>query len=159
VVRLPGGTARALDAKSFGVAVMGKTGTSSEFKDALFVGSTFGPRGITVAVWIGFDDAGPLGEKESGAKAALPVFRELVGRIYQQGLLGPAPRFPSTLEHGIDTFLLPPPPPLDETVLAGASVTAAEAILTSADPVTAADLVTPADQATPAGQATPAPAN
>jgi len=35
---------------------MGKTGTTSDFRDALFVGSTYGRTGITVAVRIGFDD-------------------------------------------------------------------------------------------------------
>src|SRR5213593_1484553 len=56
VIRLPGGTAHALDGRDFLIPVMGKTGTTSDFRDALFVGSTYGPAGITVAVRIGFDD-------------------------------------------------------------------------------------------------------
>ncbi len=122
VVRLPGGTAHALDTPAFPVAVMGKTGTTSDFRDALFVGSTFGPSGITVAVWLGFDDATPLGERESGARAALPVFRDLVRLVYEQGLVGLAPQFPPALERGIDAFLthppLEPPRPLSARVLA-----------------------------------------
>ena len=43
VVRIPTGTAHALDSSAFPIAVMGKTGTTNEFKDALFVGSTYGP--------------------------------------------------------------------------------------------------------------------
>ena len=66
VVRLPEGTAHALDGRDFPIPVMGKTGTTSDFRDALFVGSTYGPQGITVAVWIGFDDNRTLGAKETG---------------------------------------------------------------------------------------------
>jgi len=77
VVRLPSGTAHALDASSFPIPVMGKTGTTNNYRDALFVGSTYGPDGITVAVRIGFDDNRSLGGMETGGKAALPVFREL----------------------------------------------------------------------------------
>ena len=44
VVRLPDGTAHSLDARDFPVPVMGKTGTTSDFRDALFVGSTYGHR-------------------------------------------------------------------------------------------------------------------
>ena len=66
VVRLPGGTAYSLSAGDFPVPVMGKTGTTSDFRDALFVGSTYGVKGITVAVRIGFDDNRPLGVRETG---------------------------------------------------------------------------------------------
>jgi len=53
VIRIPTGTAHALDSRLFPIAVMGKTGTTNEFRDALFVGSTYGLEGITVAVRIG----------------------------------------------------------------------------------------------------------
>jgi len=43
VVRIPTGTAHALDSRAFPIAVMGKTGTTNDFKDALFIGSTYGP--------------------------------------------------------------------------------------------------------------------
>ena len=77
VVRIPSGTAHALDSYAFPFPVMGKTGTTNSYRDALFLGSTFGPNGITVAVRIGFDDNRSLGGRESGALAALPVFREI----------------------------------------------------------------------------------
>ena len=105
VVRLPGGTAHKLAGRDFPIAVMGKTGTTNEFRDALFVGSTYGPQGITVAVRIGFDDDRPLGEKETGGRAALPIFREIMLRVYQDGLVGPAPDFPREIEKGIDGYL------------------------------------------------------
>src|SRR2546428_7932096 len=56
VVRLPGGTAHALDGHDFRIPVMGKTGTTSNFRASLFVASTSGPTGITVAVRIGSCD-------------------------------------------------------------------------------------------------------
>jgi membrane peptidoglycan carboxypeptidase len=106
VVRLPAGTAHSLDGGGFPIPVMGKTGTTSGFRDALFVGSTYGPRGITVAVRVGFDDNRGLGDKETGGRAALPIFREIMLRVYEQKLLGPVPRFPRAIEQGIDDYLV-----------------------------------------------------
>jgi penicillin-binding protein 1A len=105
VVRIPTGTAHALDSRSFPIPVMGKTGTTSNYRDALFVGSTFGRNGITVAVRIGFDDNRSLGRKETGALAALPLFREIILKVYQEKLVGPAPRFPAEMEENIDAYL------------------------------------------------------
>lgn len=105
VVRLPGGTARSLSGRDFPVQVMGKTGTTSDFRDALFVGSTYGAQGITVAVRIGFDDNRPLGGRETGGLTALPVFRDIMLGVYKAQLFGPAPRFPREIEAGIDQYL------------------------------------------------------
>ncbi|MHB8797396.1 MAG: transglycosylase domain-containing protein [Thermoanaerobaculia bacterium] len=106
VVRLPSGTAHSLSmCKQFPVQVMGKTGTTSSYRDALFVGSTYGPGGITVAVRIGYDGNQELGRRETGSRAALPVFREIVGNVYREELAGPIPRFPSAIERRIDAFL------------------------------------------------------
>jgi penicillin-binding protein 1A len=106
VVRLPDGTAHALDSRDFPIPVMGKTGTTSDFRDALFVGSTYGPQGVTVAVRVGFDDNRALGEKETGGRTALPIFREIMLRVYERRLVGPAPSFPREIEDGIDRYLL-----------------------------------------------------
>jgi penicillin-binding protein 1A len=105
VVRLPAGTAHALESRAFPIPVMGKTGTTNNFRDALFVGSTYGPNGITVAVRIGFDDNRSMGAQETGARAALPVFREIMLKIYQKKLVGPVPSFPEDLEKNIDAYL------------------------------------------------------
>jgi penicillin-binding protein 1A len=105
VVRLPEGTAHALDSRDFPVAVMGKTGTTSDFRDALFVGSTYGRQGVTVAVRVGFDDNRALGEKETGGRTALPIFREIMLRVYERRLVGPVPPFPREIEDGIDRYL------------------------------------------------------
>jgi penicillin-binding protein 1A len=105
VVRLPSGTAHALDAHSFPIPVMGKTGTTNNYRDALFVGSTYGPDGITVAVRIGFDDNRSLGGMETGGRAALPVFREVMLKTYQAKLVGPVPSFPQDMEKNIAEYL------------------------------------------------------
>jgi penicillin-binding protein 1A len=108
VIRLPGGTAHALSGRQFPIPVMGKTGTTSEFRDALFVGSTYGPQGITVAVRIGFDDNRTLGDKETGGRTALPIFREIMLRVYEEALAGPVPRFPREMEGRLDAYLAMP---------------------------------------------------
>jgi penicillin-binding protein 1A len=106
VIRLREGTAHALNSRDFPVPVMGKTGTTSDFRDALFVGSTYGPQGVTVAVRVGFDDNRALGEKETGGRTALPIFREIMLRIYERRLVGPVPSFPREIEQGIDRYLV-----------------------------------------------------
>jgi membrane carboxypeptidase/penicillin-binding protein len=96
---------------------MGKTGTTSDYRDALFVGSTYGPDGITVAVRIGFDDNRTLGGQETGGRAALPVFREIMLKIYQGKLVGPAPPFPVDMEKSIDAYLSGDLPGREQTPL------------------------------------------
>jgi penicillin-binding protein 1A len=49
----------------------GKTGTTSDYTDAWFVG--FSPS-VTCGVWVGYDSRQSLGDKETGARAALPVW-------------------------------------------------------------------------------------
>jgi membrane carboxypeptidase/penicillin-binding protein len=105
VVRLPSGTAHALDGREFSIPVMGKTGTTNDFRDALFVGSTYGRSGITVAVRIGFDDNRVLGDQETGGRTALPIFREIMLRVHRDELVGPVPEFPLAIEQGIDQYL------------------------------------------------------
>ena len=105
VVRIPSGTAHALNPSVFPIAVMGKTGTTNEFRDALFIGSTYGRNGITVAVRVGFDDNRSLGPNETGGRLALPVFKELMLKVYREKLVGPAPTFPAQMEQNINDYL------------------------------------------------------
>jgi penicillin-binding protein 1A len=49
----------------------GKTGTTNDFTDAWFVG--FSPS-ITCGVWVGYDDRESLGDKQTGAAVALPLW-------------------------------------------------------------------------------------
>ena len=59
-------------AKTLGRAdLAGKTGTTNEQRDAWFSG--FNTYAVTT-VWVGFDKVAPLGRRETGAKAALPIW-------------------------------------------------------------------------------------
>jgi penicillin-binding protein 1A len=53
----------------------GKTGTTSDYTDAWFMG--FSPS-VTCGVWVGYDSRQSLGEKETGAKAALPIWMDFM---------------------------------------------------------------------------------
>jgi penicillin-binding protein 1A len=110
VVRIPSGTAHVLASMAFPIPVMGKTGTTNEFRDALFVGSTYGIGGVTVAVRIGFDDSRSLGQRETGGRVALPVFQEVMLRMYKDRLTGPVPSFPAQMEQRITLYLEGNPP-------------------------------------------------
>lgn len=59
----------------------GKTGTTNDFTDAWFIG--FSPS-ITAGVWIGYDEKKTLGEKETGAAAALPIWIDFM-KVAVQG--------------------------------------------------------------------------
>ncbi|HYK36930.1 PBP1A family penicillin-binding protein [Alloacidobacterium sp.] len=63
------GTAK--DAAVLNHPIGGKTGTTSDFTDAWFIG--FSPS-TTCGVWVGYDNRESLGDKETGAKTALPIW-------------------------------------------------------------------------------------
>jgi penicillin-binding protein 1A len=65
----------AVAATKMKVPLGGKTGTTNDFTDAWFVG--FSP-GMTAGVWVGFDEKKSLGAKETGAKAALPIWMQFM---------------------------------------------------------------------------------
>ncbi len=71
----------AYEAHILGPNFGGKTGTTNEFRSAWFVG--FSPQ-MVVGVFVGFDDNRSLGEKETGAVAAVPVFIDFM----QQAIKG-----------------------------------------------------------------------
>ena len=58
-------------ARQLGHPLGGKTGTTSDFTDAWFMG--FSPS-VTCGVWVGYDSRESLGKKETGAQAALPIW-------------------------------------------------------------------------------------
>ncbi len=58
--------------KTFGNRpIAGKTGTTNDYRSAWFVGYT---PDLVVGVFVGFDDNRSLGDKETGAKAAIPIW-------------------------------------------------------------------------------------
>jgi len=82
----------------------GKTGTTNDFTDAWFVG--FSPS-ITCGVWVGFDEKKTLGDKETGARAALPIWIDFM-RVALQGresedFAAPPPSVPSAVAQKVDT--------------------------------------------------------
>ncbi len=65
-------------AKVLNRPLAGKTGTTNNYVDAWFVG--FSPS-IVTGVWVGYDNAGAsLGDKETGARAALPIWTGVMAR-------------------------------------------------------------------------------
>ena len=73
------GTGRAARGLSRNIA--GKTGTTNENTDAWFIG--FSPD-LVAGVWVGFDSPRPLGDKESAAAVALPIWMRYMGRALAQ---------------------------------------------------------------------------
>jgi penicillin-binding protein 1A len=86
-------------AKALGRPVAGKTGTTNEYKDAWFVGYT--PE-IVAGVWVGFDDMRPLGNQETGAKAASPIWVNFMKDMGAGGSLG------FTVPEGIVNYSIDP---------------------------------------------------
>ena len=62
-------------ASSLKYPLAGKTGTTNNFTDAWFVG--FSPS-ITCGVWVGYDEKKFLGARETGARAALPIWMDFM---------------------------------------------------------------------------------
>ncbi len=65
-------------AKSLVRPVAAKTGTTDQYVDAWFIGYT--PDLIT-GVWVGFDEEKPLGENETGARAASPIWVNFMSKV------------------------------------------------------------------------------
>ncbi len=85
-VTAPGGTGA--DAAALDHPVGGKTGTTTSFTDAWFLG--FSPS-VTCGVWVGYDSRTPLGEGETGARAALPIWMDVLRAADE---MHPNERFP-----------------------------------------------------------------
>jgi penicillin-binding protein 1A len=58
-------------ARALPAPIGGKTGTTNDFSDAWFIGFT---PSLTVGVWVGLDQKKSLGEEQTGAEAASPIF-------------------------------------------------------------------------------------
>jgi penicillin-binding protein 1A len=75
-VESEGGTAAALSVLGWPLA--GKTGTTDKYSDAWFIG--FSPT-LCAGVWVGHDKQVPLGDRQTGAAAALPIWQSFFTRV------------------------------------------------------------------------------
>jgi penicillin-binding protein 1A len=62
-------------ARELGWPAAGKTGTTNDYRDAWFIGYT--PNLVT-GVWVGYDDQTSIGPRETGARAALPIWLDFM---------------------------------------------------------------------------------
>ncbi len=70
------GTGRKL--KDLNIPLAGKTGTTNKNMDAWFLGFT---SKLVIGVYVGFDEPKTLGRYETGAKAALPIFKKFIKNV------------------------------------------------------------------------------
>ena len=70
------GTGRKL--RDLNLPLAGKTGTTNKNMDAWFLGFT---SKLVIGVYVGFDEPKSLGKYETGAKAALPIFKKFVKNV------------------------------------------------------------------------------
>ena len=78
----------------------GKTGTTNEQRDAWFTG--FGPDWVATA-WVGFDDNSPLGHREVGGSAALPIWTD-----FMRAMLPPPTGKPDVPPPGVIEVMINP---------------------------------------------------
>ena len=95
VVESEGGTAGAVSVLGWPLA--GKTGTTDDYSDAWFIG--FSPE-LCAGVWVGHDLPIPLGERQTGAAAALPIWQNFFTRVIEDAKKAAA-------DEGIVDFLPP----------------------------------------------------
>ena len=99
----------AVAATKLKIPLAGKTGTTNDFTDAWFVG--FSPS-LTAGVWVGYDEKKSLGAKETGARAALPIWMQFMSAALagkDPGQFQPEPDLPpSDNAQKVDTSDLAP---------------------------------------------------
>ena len=61
--------------KNLNLDLAGKTGTTNKNTDTWFIGFT---SKLVIGVYVGMDEPQPLGKHETGAKTAMPVFKDFV---------------------------------------------------------------------------------
>ena len=65
------------------IPLAGKTGTTNENMDAWFIGFT---PDLVIGAYVGFDNPKTLGKFETGAKAALPIFQDIVQNLPKKNI-------------------------------------------------------------------------
>ena len=64
--------------RNLNLPLAGKTGTTNKNMDAWFLGFT---SKLVIGVYVGFDEPKSLGKYETGAKAALPIFKKFIRSV------------------------------------------------------------------------------
>ena len=73
------GTAKKL--KNLKLDIAGKTGTTNKNTDTWFIGFT---SDLVIGVYVGYDEPKTLGRFETGAKTAMPIFREFIEKALKK---------------------------------------------------------------------------
>jgi penicillin-binding protein 1A len=111
-------------------AIAGKTGTTNDYTDAWFVGFT---TRYTILTWVGYDQKKTIGNKMTGAEAALPWWRLIAESGLRDGWIAKDETFP--VPQGIEMRAIEPlsglvavpgtPRSIEEAFLAGTGPTRA----------------------------------
>ena len=67
--------------RNLNLPLAGKTGTTNKNMDAWFLGFT---SKLVIGTYVGFDEPKSLGKYETGAKAALPIFKKFVKNVVKK---------------------------------------------------------------------------
>ena len=67
--------------RNLNLPLAGKTGTTNKNMDAWFLGYT---SKLVIGVYVGFDEPKSLGKYETGAKAALPIFKKFIKSVVKK---------------------------------------------------------------------------
>ena len=87
-------------ARILGFPVAGKTGTTNDYTDAWFAG--FSTR-LTTVVWVGYDFKKKIGWRMTGAKAALPIWIDLMATAHADKEVADFDFSPDTVYLPVDT--------------------------------------------------------
>ena len=98
------GTGRKL--RDLNLPSAGKTGTTNKNMDAWFLGFT---SQLVIGVYVGFDEPKSLGKYETGAKAALPIFKKFIKKVVKKKDALPfnVPKNINLVQVDVDTGKLP----------------------------------------------------
>ncbi|MEA2627181.1 MAG: penicillin-binding protein [Candidatus Binatota bacterium] len=86
-------------ALALGRPAAGKTGTTNEHMDAWFVGYT---PDLVAGVWVGFDEKRILGKKETGGRAAVPIWLDFMQKALAKTPVSDFPIPPGVVFVNID---------------------------------------------------------
>ena len=135
----PRGTSQALwewDLFKKGNQIGGKTGTSSDYVDAWYMGIT---KDLVTGVWIGCDERTAHfknGEQGEGSRTALPLFAKFMEKVYKDPLSGYTyGPFPKAKVEITRTYNCPTPrPPVDTVSTDSVSVDSLDIDMSIAEP-------------------------